>query len=91
MLTGDLLLARTKAKDIYAATLDVDHAGWLERAGELIALVEQALAEGWTRGELVARSRDLEGTDTDHKITRGLAKVLMDRCTFEALCPSDPA
>jgi predicted nuclease of restriction endonuclease-like RecB superfamily len=82
MLTGDLLLARTKAKDIYAATLDVDHAGWLERAGELIALVEQALAEGWTRGELVARSRDLEGTDTDHKITRGLAKVLMDRCTF---------
>ena len=36
-------------------------------------------------------TRELEGTDIDHKITRGLVKPLIDGCDFETVSPLPPA
>jgi len=91
MLTGDLVRARVKGPDLLPSFVKVDAAARLERAAELLALFDEAAREGWTRGTLVAACRELEGTDPDHKVTKGFAKVLLDRCEFETVCPGDPA
>lgn len=90
MLTGDLVRARVKGPDLHPAFLKVDHAARLARAAELLELFAEARAEDWTRGAVLRACRDLEGTDPDHKVTKGLAKVLLDRCDFETVCPGDP-
>lgn len=90
MLTGDLVRARAQGKDLRPQLLKVGEQRRLDRAEELIALFTRAEAEGWSRGELRAACRDLEGSDPDHKVTKGLAKVMLDRCTFETICPGEP-
>jgi predicted nuclease of restriction endonuclease-like RecB superfamily len=55
----------------------------LERAEELVALFRQALAEQWNRGRIDEAVKAVAGTGIDHKLTRGLAKVLTDRGDFD--------
>lgn len=90
MLTGDLLRARVVKTDLKPGFLKVDDRR-LERAAALLELFTAAVARQATKGELAASARALEGTDPDHKVTKGLTKVLFDRCTFETVCPMEPA
>jgi predicted nuclease of restriction endonuclease-like RecB superfamily len=53
--------------------------------------VEDALEHGWTRGRIDEEIRAITGVDVDHKITKGLAKILLDKGEFETLSPTNPA
>ncbi len=90
MLTGDLVRARVKGRDIAPALVDPDSPRLLDRAGELLAVMDRAEAEGWTRGAIVAAFREVEGLSTDTRMLRGMAKVLLDPCTFDTEAPVDP-
>lgn len=90
MLTGDLLRARVKGKELFCGFIDPQRPLLVERSEQLVTLFEQAVGEQWTRGRLNAAMREIEGVDTDHKLTRGLAKVLADRCELDTVSDLDP-
>ncbi|MCK6504985.1 DUF790 family protein [Myxococcota bacterium] len=90
MLTGDLLRVRVNGKALHPAFVGEGSERLQERAQDLVGLFTQAVEGGWTRGELEAALRELEGDDTDHKLSRGLAKVLWDRCEVETVADLDP-
>jgi len=62
---------------------------YLTIADELIRLISDHV--GRSRGELDDALRDYEGASLDYPIIRGLAAVLMNRCTFGSDSASDPA
>ena len=82
MLTGDLVRVRIKAKEIAPSFIKPDDEELLGRAEQLIELYRVGLAEGWTRRDIAEAVAEIEGVDTDIKLTRGLAKVLADRAEF---------
>lgn len=90
MLTGDLLRARVAKTDLKPGFLKLDDRR-IQRASALLDLFTAAVDRQSTKGELLDAARALEGTDPDHKVTKGLTKVLFDRCTFETVCPMEPA
>ena len=90
MLTGELIRVRVKKQSIAPSFIKVEERR-LERASELLEIIEQATEEHWTRGRLTEATRELEGTDVDHKITRGMVKLLLDGCEFETVSPLPPA
>ena len=83
MLTGDLVRVRIEQQRLRPSWIDRDDAKLLERAEELVALFRQALAEQWNRGRIDEAVKAVAGTGIDHKLTRGLAKVLTDRGEFD--------
>lgn len=91
MLTGDLLRVRIKGKAVVPAWVDPTDERLLERAAAVVEVFEAALGQGWTRGELLAALAEVEGLDTDHKLVRGLAKVMLDRSELETVAALDPA
>ncbi len=91
MLTGELIRVRVVKKDLQPRYIQPDHPRLLERAEELVTQMQAGLDSGATRGEITARFRDLEGHETDHFLTRGLAKLLMDKGEFETISPMEPA
>ncbi|NOY27082.1 MAG: DUF790 family protein [Oligoflexia bacterium] len=90
MLTGDLLRVRVKGKELHCAFIDPNNPRLLDRARELVDLFTRAVAQQWTSGAMEDALRELVGVDTDHKLTRGLAKVLLDRCDQGMLAELDP-
>lgn len=90
MLTGDLLRVQVKNGQLRPRFVDPSRSELQERAQQVIALFELALAEGWTRGELTEALRELEGVDPDHKLLRGLGKVMLDRSELETVADLDP-
>src|SRR6185436_12065605 len=90
MLTGDLVRVRIEQQRLRPSWVDRDDAKLLERAEELVALFRQALAEQWNRGRIDEAVKAVAGTGIDHKLTRGLAKVLTDRGDFDTR-GADPA
>ncbi len=91
MLTGDLVRVRVQGKELRPSFVDVDKPRHQERGAELVALFREALAQGHTRGWLAEQVEDLIGDGLDHKLTRGLAKVLLDVSDFEVESPMAPA
>ncbi len=90
MLTGDLLRVRIEQQRLRPSWVDPDDEKLLERAGELVALFRLATAEQWNRGRIDEAVKGIAGTGIDHKLTRGLAKVLADRGEFDARGAVDP-
>ncbi len=90
MLTADLLRVRIKAKEIAPSFVRTDDEDLLERAEQLIALYREAEQGAWTRGQVDEAAREVEGLETDIKLTRGLAKVLQDRAEFATQAPLPP-
>lgn len=90
MLTAELLRARSSGKEVKPAFIDPASPRLLERAGLLVDLVEQAAREGWTLGELQGAQRELEGVETDHRLVRGLFKVLLDRMELDTVAALPP-
>lgn len=91
MLTGDLVRVRIKAKEIAPSFIKPDDEELLGRAEQLIELYRKGLEDRWTRGDIDEAVAEIEGVDTDIKLTRGLAKVLQDRAEFAVVTPVEPA
>ena len=90
MLTGNLLRVRVKGKELVPVFIDAERPALVERAQLLVDVFARATEEAWTRGEVTAALREIEGVDTDHKLTRGLGKVLLDRGELETVSDLDP-
>ena len=91
MLTGEMVRVRVVKKAVVPSFIGTDSARNLQRAETLVELMQRALDESWTRGKIEAHVRDICGMDVDHKITKGMAKLLMDRGEFETRSPIEPA
>jgi len=91
MLTVDLIRVRVKGKELLPRLLDPTDADLLSRVGSLPPMLDEAVSTGWTRAQLQATLRSLEGDDADHRLIRGIGKVLTDRATFEVCTEIDPA
>lgn len=90
MLTGDLVRVRVKQKELAPSLIRVDDEVLLDRAAQLLEIYQVAAREGWTRGQVDEATAEVEGLETDIKLTRGLAKVLADRAEFAVQSPIDP-
>ena len=91
MLTSSLVRVRVQGKQIHPSLVDVEAERFLVRADDLLDVFTQAEAEGWTRAQVEAAAREVEGDERDHKFVRGLTKLLLDKSTFETRCPVAPA
>jgi predicted nuclease of restriction endonuclease-like RecB superfamily len=90
MLTKDL--ARFKVRDgiVLPGWLRVDRAHNINRAGQLIDVMDRLV--GGTRGELEEALRTETDTSRDFRVRRGLAHLLLNRATFDmatTLPPTD--
>ena len=83
MLTSDLLRVNVVKRDLKPQFIAVDAPRHQERAARLLAFFQDALARNLSRGEIDDVIRDVEGLSTDHKLIKGMAKLLLDRCEFE--------
>ncbi len=91
MLTRDQVRVKITGKRIEPQYVDPENARMLDRAAGLLDIFEQAETEHWTRDQLDAALHEHQGIDPAHRLLKGMAKVLLDKCTFEADCPIDPA
>ena len=90
MLTGEMVRVRIVKKSVVPSFIDASSTRHMGRAETLTGLMSEALEHGWTRGRIDGAVRDLCGGDVDHKITKGLAKLLMDKGDFETQSPIAP-
>ncbi|MEL6342660.1 MAG: DUF790 family protein [Myxococcota bacterium] len=84
MLTSDLLRVRVVKKDLKPQFIKVTAPRHLERADHLREMFQRALDEGWSRALISDAITEIEGLSTDHKLIKGLAKLLLDKCDFAA-------
>jgi predicted nuclease of restriction endonuclease-like RecB superfamily len=88
MLTADLVRVVVRKGEIRPSWIDTSKPQWVERAEELCALFERA--QDVRRVELEEAMDDLVGDETGHLVTRGFAKLLDDRCTWETGAAIEP-
>lgn len=89
MLTGDLVRARVVEGRVKPAFVDPASPRLLARAEALRAVIIEHV--GRRRGELDEAVKHVEGDGVDHKLTRGLVKVALDRAEFDVAAPVPPA
>ena len=82
MLTSDLLRVRVVQKNLRPQLVKTTAPRHLQRAERLLEEFTTAHTAQWSRAKLEASIREIEGLSTDHKLIKGLAKVLLDRCAF---------
>lgn len=82
MLTTALIRARVVDGEVRPTFIAADKPAIRERADALVALWADAAAGSWTRGRVYAALDELCADAKDHKLVRGLAKVLEDAATF---------
>jgi len=90
MLTGDLVRVRVKKKELHPGFIKVDNPRHLESAAKLLGIFAAAHAVGWTRKQVEAKLLEMVGDSTEHKMLKGMAKVLADAGEFETISPLDP-
>ncbi|MCZ6532285.1 MAG: DUF790 family protein [SAR324 cluster bacterium] len=88
MLTGDLLLYTRRAGTVWPRLLDPAQPALLSGAEALLELCAAHL--GRRRGELEEALRDFPLPAVQARVGQGLAKLLLDRCTFEAGGAAEP-
>lgn len=88
MLTGDLVRVRVAKGAVVPGFVDPASPRMVERAEELVALFREGV--GRRRGELEEEVAAIVGDGVDHKLTKGLVKVLLDRSAFGVEAPVDP-
>lgn len=89
MLTSDLAMSWRRGNRISPRYIQADDPRLLQTAADLALITQQH--QGRRRAELERALDEYIGVGTDYKILRGLIKLLLDRCTFEAVCARDPA
>ncbi|MEE2750846.1 MAG: DUF790 family protein [Myxococcota bacterium] len=82
MLTGDLVRARVQKKELRPSLVDPENDKVRERAQAVFSVYQAGLETGANRGELKAGIDEVLGDGIDHKLVRGLAKVLSDASKF---------
>lgn len=82
MLTSDLLRVRVVKNEIRPQYIQIDQPRHCARAAQLMSVFQSAIQTEASRSELFDAVREVEGLSTDHKLVKGLAKLLFDRCTF---------
>jgi hypothetical protein len=82
MLTAGLIRVRTHKKTITPSYIKPDAAKLLEVARELVELYRRAVDQSWTREDLERAVKEISGDRTDHKVIKGLARVIEDTCEF---------
>ena len=82
MLTSDLLRVRVVKNEIRPQYIQVDQPRHRARAEQLLDVFQSAIQTEASRAELLDAIREVEGLSTEHKLVKGLAKLLFDRCTF---------
>ena len=88
MLTADLVQARVYRKEVRPRYIDATDEGNLALAGELIDVFSEH--EGRPRHELDHELKELLGTGTEFLLHRALAKLLLDRSTFDTEAEVEP-
>lgn len=88
MLTGDLVRVRATRDGLKVGFVDPAQARMLDRAAAVIAAFRQNL--GRERAALDDALAEVEGDGIDHKLTRGLAKICLDRAEFDTTSPVPP-
>jgi uncharacterized protein len=85
MLTADLVKPRIRmlGSQLFIDLLNVQDAGWLQTAAELIALLSKQQGQSLGAWEHVLEA--YEGERVDYVVVRGMAKVLTDAATFTPL------
>ena len=86
-----MLRVRVRGKTLEPGYLKPDDPKTLAVAAQILDVVQAASAGRWKRGEVDEALRAAEGADTRHKLMRGMAKLLLDKCSFEMDCPVEPA
>jgi len=89
MLTGELVRVRSTKDGLRPGFVKVDERT-LERAAEVLALFHAGVEQGHTRQELNQAVMELVGDATDHKIWRGMAKLVTDKADFVTEAPLPP-
>ena len=82
MLTAGLIRVRTHKKTITPSFLKSDAPKVVDVARELLELYVRAVSETWTREDLEGAVKQISGDRTDHKVIKGLARVIEDTCEF---------
>lgn len=90
MLTSALVRVRVQGKQIRPSLVDASAGRFLVRADELLDVFAEAEAGDWTRSAVEKAAKEVEGNEADHKLVRGLTKLLLDKCEFETRCPVAP-
>lgn len=90
MLTSELLRVRVKGKQLFPRFVDPEDEELKAWAGELLGLFQAAVEERWRLEAILEATREMEGLRLDQMLYRGLAKVLLDRATFETHSPIPP-
>ena len=88
MLTADLVQARVYRQEVRPRYIDAEDPGNLALAGELIDVF--SAHEGRPRHELDQELTELLGTGTEFLLHRALAKLLLDRSTFDTDAEVEP-
>ncbi|MEM9597806.1 MAG: DUF790 family protein [Acidobacteriota bacterium] len=88
MLTADLVLARVYRKEVRPRYVRDRDGELLELAAQLIDVFDSH--EGRPRHELQGSLDGILGHGTDFQLHRALAKLLFDRCEFEAAAAVEP-
>ena len=83
MLTKDLLKYRRQGKYIRPFFIDTNDGGLLQIADNLLTVYQgQEEGQNLTRGEIEELAEPLLKSHRDLKLTRGLNKLIADRCEF---------
>ncbi len=91
MLTGDLLRLKVKGSDLVPSYVDPDKPALREFSDQLVEVFREAVEERWSRALLDEAIDGVIGDSKDHKLLKGLAKVLFDRSEFEVGSEERPA
>jgi len=89
MLTADLLDYRRRQGQVKPRLLDPAAPAACEAARDLLALVQAHV--GQPRGELEEALRAADFPALPPRAPQGLARLLLERCTFEVAAAADPA
>ncbi len=90
MLTGELVrVSLDKNGLVKPGFVDPGNARLRERAQEILDVLREGI--GRRRGEIDEEIAAIVGDGVDHKLTRGLVKLALDRCDFEVQSPVPPA
>lgn len=82
MLTAGLIRVRTHKKTITPSYIKPDASKVLDVASDLIEIYRRAVDQSWTREDLERAVKEISGDRTDHKVIKGLARVIEDTCVF---------
>ena len=92
MLTGDLVRTTVKGRFIVPTLISVVSSRNIERASELLMVFRDAVEHRLTRMDLEKIVRDMASIEVDHKLLKGLGKILFDRSDFVEPClPIEPS